>query len=160
MEVNISNFVDKGPYTQSYVFFSSHVWMLQLDNKEGWVLQNGCFQTVVLEKTLESPLDSRRSNQSILARVQLQQPGIQPEGVSSVSEKLRQPLSFLGLPVYFKLMLFFYTFKKPLGQRFDIFSSHWPRFIFLQKLLLPLKRSSFLSDSLTYFFSCVLVDTL
>jgi len=78
----------------------------------------------VLEKTLESPLDSRRSNQSILARVQLQQPGIQPEGVSSVSEKLRQPLSFLGLPVYFKLMLFFYTFKKPLGQRFDIFSSH------------------------------------
>ena len=88
------------------------------------MLQNGCFQTVVLEKTLESPLDSRRSNQSILARVQLQQPGIQPEGVSSVSEKLRQLLSFLGLPVYFKLMLFFYTFKKPLGQRFDIFSSH------------------------------------
>ena len=88
------------------------------------MLKNGCFQTVVLEKTLESPLDSRRSNQSILAGVQLKQPGIQPEGVSSVSDKLRQPLSFLGLPVYFKLMLLFYTFKKPLGQRFDIFSSH------------------------------------
>ena len=88
------------------------------------MLKNGCFQTVVLEKTLESPLDSRRSNQSILAEVQLKQPGIQPEGVSSVSDKLRQPLSFLGLPVYFKLMLLFYTFKKPLGQRFDIFSSH------------------------------------
>lgn len=58
------------------------------------------------------------------AGVQLQQPGIQPEGVSSVGEKLRQPLSFLGLPVYFKLMILFYTFTKPLGQRFDIFPSH------------------------------------
>ena len=59
------------------------------------------------------------------ARVQLQQPGIQPEGVSGVGEKLRQPLSFFfGLPVYFKLMILFYTFTKALGQRFDIFSSH------------------------------------
>ena len=58
------------------------------------------------------------------ARVQLQQPGIQPEGVSGVSEKLRQPLIFLGLPVYFKLKILFYTFTKALGQRFDIFSSH------------------------------------
>ena len=63
-------------------------------------------------------------NKAEIAGVQLQQPGIQPEGVRGVSEKLRQPLSFLGLPVYFKLMLFFYTFKKPLGQRFDIFNSH------------------------------------
>ena len=55
-----------------------------------------------------------------IAGVQLQQPGIQPEGVSGVSEKLRQPLSFLGLPVYFKLMILFYTFTKALGQRFDI----------------------------------------
>ena len=67
---------------------------------------------------------------------------------------------FFGLPVYFKLMILFYTFTKTLGQRFDIFSSHWLRFIFLQKLLLPLKRSSFLSNSLVYFFSCVLVNTL
>ena len=88
------------------------------------------------------------------ARVQLQQAGIQPEGVSGVGEKLRQPLSFLGLPVYFKLMILFYTFTKALGQRFDIFSSQRPRFIFLQKLLLPLERSFFLSDSLIYFFSC------
>ena len=58
------------------------------------------------------------------AGVQLQQPGIQPEGVGSVGEKLRQPLIFLGLPVYFKLMILFYTFTKALGQRFDIFSSH------------------------------------
>ena len=58
------------------------------------------------------------------AGVQLQQPGIQPEGVSGVGEKLRQPLFFLGLPVYFKLMILFYTFTKALGQRLDIFSSH------------------------------------
>ena len=75
-------------------------------------------------------------------------------------EKLRQPLILLGLPVYFKLMILFYIFTKSIGQRFDIFSCHWPRFIFLQKSLFPLKRSSFLSDSLIDFFSCVLVNTL
>ena len=96
----------------------------------------------------------------LTAGVQLQQPGIQPESVSSDGEKMRQPLISLGLPVYFKLMILFYTFTKALGQRLGIFSSHWPRFIFLQKSLLPLKRSSFLSDSLIYFFSCVLVNTL
>ena len=58
------------------------------------------------------------------AGVQLQQPGIQPEGVSSVGEKLRQPLILLGLPVYFKLMILFYIFTKSIGQRFDIFSCH------------------------------------
>ena len=94
------------------------------------------------------------------ARVQLQQPGIQPEGMGGVGEKLREPLSFFGLPVYFKLMILFYTFTKALGQRFDIFSFHWPRFIFLQKSLLALERSSSLSDSLIYSFSCVLVNTL
>ena len=60
----------------------------------------------------------------VSAGVQLQQPGNQPEEMSGVGEKLRQPLSFLGLPVYFKLMIFFYTFTKALDQRFDIFSSH------------------------------------
>ena len=59
----------------------------------------------------------------MIAGVQLQQLGIQPEGVSGVNEKLRQPLVFLGLPVYFKLMILSYTFTKALGQRFDIFSS-------------------------------------
>ena len=60
--------------------------------------------------------------QSHFAWVQLQQPGIQPERVSGVSEKLRQPLIFIRLPVYFKLMILFYTFTKAWGQRFDIFS--------------------------------------
>ena len=58
------------------------------------------------------------------AGVQLQQPGIQLERVSSVGEKLREPLIFLGLPFYFKLMILFHIFTKALGQRFDIFSSH------------------------------------
>ena len=48
---------NKGPYSQSYGFSSSHRWMWELDNKIGWVLKNWCLQTVVLEKTLESPLD-------------------------------------------------------------------------------------------------------
>ena len=54
-----STFVDKGPYSQSYGFSSSHVWMWELDHKEGWGSKNWSFQSVVLEKTLESPLDSK-----------------------------------------------------------------------------------------------------
>ena len=45
--------------TQGYGFSSSHVWMWELDYKESWVLKNCCFWTVVLEKILESPLDSK-----------------------------------------------------------------------------------------------------
>ena len=51
------HFADKGLYSQSYGFSSSHVQMWELDDQEGWVLKNWCFRTVVLEKTLESPLD-------------------------------------------------------------------------------------------------------
>ena len=50
---------DKGPSRQSYGFSSSHVWMWELDYKESWVPMNWCFWTVVLEKTLESPLDCK-----------------------------------------------------------------------------------------------------
>ena len=52
-------FADKGPSSQSYDFSSSHVWMWELDYKESWALKNRCFWTVVLEKTLESPLDCK-----------------------------------------------------------------------------------------------------
>ena len=52
-------FVNKGPSSQSYGFSSSRVWMWELDYKESWALKNGCFWTVVLEKTLENPLDSK-----------------------------------------------------------------------------------------------------
>ena len=53
------HFVDKGPCSQSYGFFNSHVQMWESDCKEGSVPQNWGFQTVVLEKALESPLDRK-----------------------------------------------------------------------------------------------------
>ena len=54
------HFADKGPSSQSYGFSSSHVWMWELDHKESWMLKNWCFWIVVLEKTLESPLDCKK----------------------------------------------------------------------------------------------------
>ena len=60
----------------SYGFSSSHVWMWELDHKEGWELKNWCFRTVVLEKTLESPLDGKE--------------------IKPVSPKGNQPLIFIG----------------------------------------------------------------
>ena len=47
---------NKSPYSQSYGFSNSHVWMWELDHKGGWAPTNWCFWTLVLEKTLESPL--------------------------------------------------------------------------------------------------------
>ena len=52
-------FANKGPSSQSYGFSSSHVWMWELDHKEGWAPKNWCFQTVMLEKTLKSTLDCK-----------------------------------------------------------------------------------------------------
>ena len=52
-------FANKGPSSQSYRFSSSHIWMWEFDYKESWALKNWCFWTVVLEKTLESPLDCK-----------------------------------------------------------------------------------------------------
>ena len=52
-------FANKGQSSQSYGFSSNHVWMWELDYKESWALKNCCFWTVVLEKTLESPLDCK-----------------------------------------------------------------------------------------------------
>ena len=53
------HFANKGQFTQSYAFSSSHLGMWELDHKEGWTLKNWCFQIVVLEKTPESPLDCK-----------------------------------------------------------------------------------------------------
>ena len=53
------HFAYKGPHGQSYGFSSSHVRCESWDHKEGWALKNWCFWTVVLEKILESPLDSK-----------------------------------------------------------------------------------------------------
>ena len=56
-------FADKDPSSQSYDFSSSHVWMWELSYKESWAPKNWCFWTVVLEKTLESPLDCKEIQQ-------------------------------------------------------------------------------------------------
>ena len=65
---------------------------------------------------------------SFSAGVQLQQPGIQPEEMNGVSNEAASQFS-VGLTVYFRFKILFYTFTKTLGQRFDLFSSPSPRFI-------------------------------
>ena len=66
----------KGLYSKSYGFSSSHIQVRELDHKEGWALKNWCFWTVVLEKTLESPLDWKE--------------------IKSVNHKGNQPWIFIG----------------------------------------------------------------
>ena len=62
-------FADKGPSNQSHGFSRSDVWTCKLNYKESWAPKNWSFWTVVLEKTLKSPWDARRSNQSILKEI-------------------------------------------------------------------------------------------
>ena len=69
-------FADKGPYSQSYGFSGSNVRMWKLDHKEGWVPKNWCFLTVMMEKILQSPLDSKE--------------------IKPVSPKENQPWIFIG----------------------------------------------------------------
>ena len=57
--IRIFCLVNKGPSSQGYGFSCGHVWMWELDYKESWALKNWLFWTVVLEKTLESPLDCK-----------------------------------------------------------------------------------------------------
>ena len=70
------HFADKGSDSQSYGFSCSHVWMWELDYKKGWAPKNWHFQTVVLEKMLESPLDNNE--------------------VKLVNSKRNQPWIFIG----------------------------------------------------------------
>ena len=70
------HFTDKCLYSESYGSSSSHVCIWELDHKEGWVLKNWCFRILVLEKTLESPLDCRE--------------------IQSVNPKGNQPWIFTG----------------------------------------------------------------
>ena len=84
-------FSNKSQHSQSYGFSSSHVQMWELDHKEGWVLKNWCFRTVVPEKTLESPLDSKE--------------------IKPVNPKGNQPWIFIGrtddeaeTPIFWPLM--------------------------------------------------------
>ena len=59
LKKQIYYFVNKGPSSQGYGFSSSHEWMWKLDYKESWVPKNWCFWTMVLEKSVESPLDCK-----------------------------------------------------------------------------------------------------
>ena len=60
------HFAKKG---HSYGFSSSHIWMWELDHKEGWAPKNWCFQTVVWRKLLRVPRTARRSKQSVLKEI-------------------------------------------------------------------------------------------
>ena len=62
-------FANKGLSSQSYGFSSSHVWMWELNYKESWAPNNWCFWSVMLEKTLESPLDCKEINQATLKEI-------------------------------------------------------------------------------------------
>ena len=70
-------FANKGPSGQGYGFSCSHVWMWELDYKESWALRDWCFWTVVLEKTLESPLHCKEI-QPVLKEIS---PGCSLEGL-------------------------------------------------------------------------------
>ena len=80
-------FADKGLSSQSCGFSSTHVWMWELDRKEAWALKNWCFQIVMLEKTLENPLDCK---------------GIQPVHLKEISPEY----SLEGLMLKLKLQSF------------------------------------------------------
>ena len=69
------HFSDKGAYSQTYDFSSSHVWRWELDRKEGWAPKDWCFRVVVLENTCEGPLDSK---------------------IKPVNPKWNQPCIFIG----------------------------------------------------------------
>ena len=63
------HFANKSPDSQSYGFSSSHVWMWELDHKEGYVLKNWCFELQCWRRLLRVPWTARRSNQSILKEI-------------------------------------------------------------------------------------------
>ena len=84
--------VNKDPSSEGYGFSSGHVWMWELDYKESWALNNWCFWTVMLEKTLESPLDCKE---------------IQP-----VHSKGNQSWLFIGRMLKLKLQYFHHLMRK------------------------------------------------
>ena len=63
------HFANKGPSSQSYAFSSGHVWMWELDHREGWVLKNWCFELWCWRRLLRIPWTARRLNQSILKEI-------------------------------------------------------------------------------------------
>ena len=71
-------FANKGPSSQGYGFSSGHVWMWELDSEESWAPKNWCCWTVVLEKTLGSPLDCKEIQPVYLKEIS---PGCSLEGL-------------------------------------------------------------------------------
>ena len=116
-----------------------------------------------LEKTLMlGGIGDRRKRGQLLKSSSSSQ-GINLKRWTMLARKMRQPLSFLGLPIYFKFKIICYTFTKTLGQRFDIFSSPSPRFIISINHCCSSNRvpaSVILSESalpsIIYFLLCVL----
>ena len=100
-------FANKVPSLQSHVFSSSHVLMWELDYKESWVQKNWCFWTVVLEKTLESPLDCKE----IL--------------VGSILKEISPEYSLEGLMLKLTLQCLATWYKEP---------THWKRLWFWERL--------------------------
>ena len=88
------HFANKGPYGQSYGLSNSHVWMWELDHKEGWEPKNWCFWAVVLEKTLKSSLDSQEIKP------------IHPKGNQSILKEISPKYSLEGLMLKLKLQYF------------------------------------------------------
>ena len=87
-------FANKGPSSQGYGFSSSHVRMWELDYKESWVPKNWCFWTVMLEKTLESPLDCKEispgcSLKGLILKLKLQYFGHLMRRADSLGKTLR-----------------------------------------------------------------------
>ena len=117
-------FADKGPSSESCGFSSSHVWMWELDYKESWAPKNWCFWTVLLEKTLENPLDWKEI-----------QP-VNPKGNQS-------EYSLEGLMLKLKLQYFGHpmwrtdSFEKTLmlGEIEDGRRSGWPRMRWLDGII-------------------------
>ena len=92
IEKQTHSFANRGPSSQSYGFSSSHVRMWELDQKESWASKNWCFWTIVLEKTIVSPLDYKeiepvrpKGNQSWIftGRTDVEIPILEPPDVKN-----------------------------------------------------------------------------
>ena len=84
-------FANKDPHSQGYSFSSNHVWMWELDHKEGWVLKNWCFELWCWRRLLRVPWTARRSSQSILKEIS---PEYSLEGLM-----LKLKLQYFGHPM-------------------------------------------------------------
>ena len=144
-------FANKSLSIQSYDFSSSHVWMWELDHKEGWgELKNWCFCNVMLDKTLESPLDSREIKPVNPKRNQLwiftrrtdaeaeapiiwphdmkSQPILKSDFLSRTNEDCIRKLTY-SYPSLFSLSLFIFWGREILRARGEVGNRGWDGWI-------------------------------